>query len=266
MNQYVHGYDTKENNRLEDQATTLVDYLHCDTKYIAGEKVLEAGCGVGAQTVTLAQNSPDAHFTSIDISHDSINEAKDKVSKLGIKNVTLEQGDIFNLKFKDEAFDHIFICFVLEHLSDPAKALSHLLKFLKPNGTITVIEGDHGSAFFYPDSEDARKAINTQVILQNKAGGNANIGRALYPILNSTALKEIQVSPRMIYVDGSKPELIEGFTKATFIAMIEGIREPAVKAGIIDQSTFDKGIHDLYKTANENGVFSYTFFKGIARK
>ena len=51
---YVHGYDERENERLQDQAGTLVDLLHGDTAYPAGSAVLEAGCGVGAQTVTLA--------------------------------------------------------------------------------------------------------------------------------------------------------------------------------------------------------------------
>lgn len=59
-NTYVHGYDRKENVRLQDQASTLVDLLHADTSYPAGSRVLEAGCGVGAQTVTLARNSPQA--------------------------------------------------------------------------------------------------------------------------------------------------------------------------------------------------------------
>ena len=62
---YVHGYDPRENIRLQDQAFTLVELLHYDTKYPAGSKVLEAGCGVGAQTVTLAQNSPGAYITSV---------------------------------------------------------------------------------------------------------------------------------------------------------------------------------------------------------
>lgn len=57
---YVHGYDPRENIRLQDQATTLVDLLHSDTVFPAGSRVLEAGCGVGAQTVTLARNSPGA--------------------------------------------------------------------------------------------------------------------------------------------------------------------------------------------------------------
>jgi len=55
---YVHGYDHREKIRLQDQASTLVELLHSDTSYPAGSLVLEAGCGVGAQTVTLAKNSP----------------------------------------------------------------------------------------------------------------------------------------------------------------------------------------------------------------
>ena len=61
---YVHGYETRENVRLQDQASALVELLHHDTFYPAGSRVLEAGCGVGAQTVTLARNSPGGsdHF------------------------------------------------------------------------------------------------------------------------------------------------------------------------------------------------------------
>ena len=65
---YVHGYNQRENIRLQDQASTLVELLHSDTIYPAGSRILEAGCGVGAQTTTLAKNSPGALITSIDIS------------------------------------------------------------------------------------------------------------------------------------------------------------------------------------------------------
>ena len=46
-----------------------------------------------------------------------------------------------------------------------------------------MIEGDHGSAYFHPDSDAARDAIRCQVELQRAAGGNAMIGRQLYPLL-----------------------------------------------------------------------------------
>jgi ubiquinone/menaquinone biosynthesis C-methylase UbiE len=263
---YVHGYDLRENIRLQDQASTLVELLHSDTSFPAGSKVLEAGCGVGAQTVTLARNSPHARITSIDISENSVAEAKKKIERAGYTNVIFQQGDIFNLDFEPEIFDHIFVCFVLEHLPTSLKALHSLKKLLKVGGTITVIEGDHGSTYFFPDNVAAQKAIRCQVELQAKAGGNANIGRELYPLLNAAGFSSIHVSPRMVYVDSSKPQLVEGFTKNTFTAMIEGVRESAIEAGIIDENTFDEGIKGLYRTTEIDGVFCYTFFKAIAAK
>lgn len=264
--QYVHGYDQRESIRLQDQASTLVELLHCDTSYPTKSQVLEAGCGIGAQTITLARNSPFAYITSVDISTSSIAEAKKKVEAAGFTNVSFQQGDIFDLPFEPELFDHIFVCFVLEHLAKPIEALDCLSHFLKVGGTITLIEGDHGSAYFYPDSEAARRAVQCQVEIQKRAGGNANIGRELYPLLKAAGFSSIQVSPRMVYVDSSKPQLVEGFIKNTFTRMIEGVRESSIEARLIDEETFDDGIKDLYRTTEIDGVFCYTFFKAIAIK
>lgn len=81
---YVHGYHWRESERLHDQAGTLVELLHSDTAYPSGSTVLEVGCGVGAQTVTLARRSPDARFTSIDVSPESIAEARQRVDDAGL--------------------------------------------------------------------------------------------------------------------------------------------------------------------------------------
>jgi hypothetical protein len=70
----------------------------------------------------------------------------------------------------------------------------------------------------------------------------------------------------MVYVDASHSRLVEGFIRNTFTAMIEGVGPDALQQGIIDRETFEKGIHDLYRTAESDGVFSYTFFKGTATK
>ncbi len=263
---YVHGYDPRENTRLQDQATTLVELLHSDTIYPADSEVLEAGCGVGAQTITLARNSPEANITSVDISEASVAEARRKVEDAGFTNVRFRQGDIFDLPFEAESFDHIFVCFVLEHLARPVEALSSLKKLLKVGGTMTVIEGDHGSTFFHPDSEAAHEAIRCQVELQRRSGGNANIGRELYPLMDAAGFDSIQVSPRMVYVDSSKRRLVEGFTKKTFTAMIEGVREPSIEGGLIAENTFDRGIEALYRTTEADGVFCYTFFKAVGMK
>jgi SAM-dependent methyltransferase len=263
---YVHGYDAREIERLQDQAGTLVELLHSDTAYPPGSSVLEAGCGVGAQTVTLAARSPEARFTSVDISAASLAEARRRIERDGLANVELLQGDIFDLPFAPESFDHVFVCFLLEHLAQPVAALEVLRGLLRPGGTITVIEGDHGSAYFHPDSEDARAAIGCQIELQARSGGDALIGRQVYPLLVAAGFRAARVSPRMVYVDASRPALVDGFTRKTFTAMIEGVREPALAAGLLEPERFDAGVRDLHRTTEADGVFCYTFFKGVGEK
>jgi len=70
----------------------------------------------------------------------------------------------------------------------------------------------------------------------------------------------------MVYVDSSRPALVEGFTKLTFTAMVEGVGQEVEKQGLMSREEWDKGIAALYRTAEMGGVFCYTFFKAVARK
>lgn len=268
FDQYVHGYHVEESSRLHDQADTLQELLHAGTAFPAGSAVLEAGCGVGAQTVTLAERSPGAQLTALDRSADSLRAARERAGDAGL-DISFIQADVYSLPHTDgplaaATFDHVFVCFLLEHLPRPVEALRRLRTVLKPGGTITVIEGDHGSAYFHPDSAAARDAIACQVSLQRNAGGDALIGRQLFPLLTEAGYHDIAVSPRVVYVDGSRPELADGFIRKTFTAMVEGIRQPALAAGLSTADRFDDGVADLLRTAEPDGVFSYTFFKGTA--
>jgi SAM-dependent methyltransferase len=228
--------------------------------------VLEAGCGVGAQTVTLARNSPEARFTCIDVSPESLETARARARDAALPNVTFQLADIFALPFPERSFDHVFVCFVLEHLARPADALASLCSRLSPGGTLTVVEGDHGSTFFHPDDADARRAIDCLIALQARAGGDALVGRRLYPLLVEAGLSDVAVSPRMVYVDSSRPEWVEGFTLNTFTAMVEGVRERALAAGLVGAEAWQRGIAGLRRAAGADGVFCYTFFKGIGVK
>src|SRR5512145_3348408 len=98
---YVHGYSGREALRLKDQADTLDSIIHNDTVFPSGSLVLEAGCGVGAQTKIIAPKNPDSTFISIDISAESISEARKALELSRIENVNLRQADIYNLPFND---------------------------------------------------------------------------------------------------------------------------------------------------------------------
>jgi SAM-dependent methyltransferase len=264
--EYIHGYSTRENRRLRDQASTLEELLHHDSLFPPGSRVLEAGCGVGAQTVIIAARNPRVRFLSMDRSAESLERASSLLSRRGIGNVEFAQADIRGLPHADETFDHVFVCFVLEHLPDPARALSSLRSVLKPGGSITVIEGDHGSAFFHPDSDAARRNIECLIRVQAALGGDPLIGRRLHPLLVSAGFSGVAVSPRLVYADDSRPAMVEGFTRNTFTAMVEGARDAAIQRGMIDEAAWGEGIAALNRTAAPGGTFCYTFFKAHAIK
>jgi SAM-dependent methyltransferase len=259
--QYVHGYSSREAQRLHDQASTLSSLLHEGIGYGPGRRVLEAGCGAGAQTVLLAASSPEAAITSVDISPVSLEEARARVRAEGHRNVRLQVADLLQLPFADQSFDDVFVCFVLEHLPNAQGALASLRRVLRPGGSITIIEGDHGSWYCQPQTAEATRAVQCLIGVQALMGGDALIGRRLYPLLTEAGFHEVRVMPRIVYVDDSKPDLVQGFSKDTFIAMVEGVREQALGMGLVDQPTWDKGIADLYRATARDGTFCYTFFR-----
>lgn len=264
MTSYVHGYSEREAERLVDQAGAVCELLHHDTRYPEGCTVLEAGCGVGAQTVTLAANSPGAQFVCIDIAEESLQKAQAAAEARGLANTAFRQADIHDLPYPDEHFDHIFVCYVLEHMTHPEQTLRSLRRVLKPGGTITVIEGDHGSCYWHPETDASVRAWRCLIEAQAHIGCDSLIGRRLYPLLRQGGFEDIAVSPRMVYCDRSRPALTDAFVRKTIIPMVEGVREYAPTAGI-SEAEWERGITDLHATADrDDGTFCYTFFKAVA--
>ncbi|MGH9226394.1 MAG: SAM-dependent methyltransferase, partial [Acidimicrobiales bacterium] len=117
-----------------------------------------------------------------------------------------------------------------------------------------------------PDSALARRAIQCLVDLQRGGGGDALIGRRLYPLVVEAGYRDVAVSPRMVYADASRPALVEGFTRRTFNAMVEGVADQAVGQGLMDEARWQAAIGDLHRTAEDGGTFCYTFFKAVGTR
>jgi SAM-dependent methyltransferase len=261
MHGYIHGYTDTETERLSSQARTLADLLHHDTVFPAGSAVLEVGCGTGAQTVFLSRQNPQSRITSIDISPQSLNKARERIAREQITNVVFQEADVFHLPFENDGLTsvnclcsntwaHLWIPWSITGGSSSPSAPLRPLKATKfPRSIILRVRPP--------------RSHRMPGLAAGRAGGNAMMGRELYPLLMRAGFMDIRVSPRMVYVDASRPEFVEGFTKNTFTTMIERIRDKALQAGIIDPAEFDAGVRDLYRTAADDGVFCYTFFKAV---
>lgn len=260
---YVHGYASQENQRLYDQSQILEELLHRDTLFSPGARVLEVGCGVGAQTCIVARRNPKVHFTCIDVSEASLHAAQAAARRSGLTNVSFELGDARTFASPQQPFDAALFCFVLEHVQEPEVVLEHAMTLVCPGGTVMAIEGDHGSTFFHPPSALAWRTIQCLIDLQAACGGDALIGRRLHALFSCVGVTGVHVDPRVVYADPSRPDWVECFTERTYIAMVEGACEQALAAGMMTASEWEAGIADLRKS--KQGSFSYTFFKAIGK-
>lgn len=264
---YVHGYSERETQRLYEQAEILEEILHTGTDYPAGAKVLEAGCGVGGQTRLLVKRSPDTQFACIDISEKSLATAQKLKERGGFENVTLQQQDIHKLSFSDEAFDHVFVCFVLEHLDDPIAALIELRRVLKPGGTITVIEGDHGSCFWHPETPESVAAWNGLITAQRAQGHDPNIGRRLTPLLTEAGFDVQSCKPAWLYADRLKSDLRDGMVDHIIVPMVQSAEKQILAKNLVPKDVYQQGIADLSRVDEiDEGIFFYTWFKAVAKK
>lgn len=264
---YVHGYTVRETQRLYEQAEILEDILHAGTGYRPGDAVLEAGCGVGAQTRLLVKRSHETVFTCIDISENSLAAARRLKTQPGFEQVTFQQENIHELRFAGETFDHVFVCFVLEHLDDPVAALVELKRVLKPAGTLTVIEGDHGSCFWYPQTPDSVAAWNALVAAQQSIGHDPNIGRRLTPLLTKAGFDIQRCEPAWLYADRRTPGLRDGMVDHIIVPMVQSAEDQILKDDRVPPESYRRGIADLSRVDEiDDGTFFYTWFKALAVK
>jgi len=116
-------------------------------------------------------------------SPESILEAKRRAARAGLTNVEFRQADIFALRFDAESFDHVFRLFL--SLSTSRKPVEGLGYSQRPAQARRHHHRHRGRSrigpYFYPESSAARAAIQCQIELQRKAGGNATRGPATLP-------------------------------------------------------------------------------------
>lgn len=84
-------------------------------------RVLEIGCGVGANSISFALNHPDAKVTGVDLSSKQIELANELKNRLGVKNAKFIKKDILEIDDKFGEFDYIIAHGVYSWVDDDVK-------------------------------------------------------------------------------------------------------------------------------------------------
>jgi ubiquinone/menaquinone biosynthesis C-methylase UbiE len=263
---YIHGFSADEQSRLVRQARMFESTLFSHIDYSSATRLLEVGCGVGAQTEILLRRFPELHVTGVDRSAAQLATAERNLGGTAWceSRYALRQADAADLPFPERSFDAAYLCWVLEHMPSPARVLSEVRRVLSPGATVYVTEVLNSSFFLDPYSPNLLRywmAFNDH---QYDSGGDPFIGAKLGNLLLAGGYRDVQTEVKNVHLDNRQPgrrkQMIEFWEEVLLSAA-----EQLVVAGKIDVPTVEGMRGELQAVRNDpNAVFFFAFVQARA--
>jgi len=152
-------------------------------------RILDAGCGGGANVMSLLAKSPKGHVTGLDYSEVSVAESE-KVNQKAIADGRCEiiQGDVSALPFPAETFDLVTAFETVYFWPDPAKTFQGISRVLKTGGTFFICNESNGHD---------RKAVKFSKIIDGMELYDAG---QLCNLLQQAGFKDIETDAKGIWL------------------------------------------------------------------
>lgn len=184
MSHYIHGSHPAEQERLARLNKLINNRCFPKLKLEKGFYVLDVGSGLGQFTNQMSQAVGEKGFC-LGIERDLNQLAVARRNHIA-PNLEFREGDALALPLAPtewETFDFAHTRFLLEHLPNPAQAVSEMVKALKPGGRIVLEDDDHESMILYPEPIGFKKLWTAYMQSYVKVGNDPVIGRKLTRLL-----------------------------------------------------------------------------------
>jgi ubiquinone/menaquinone biosynthesis C-methylase UbiE len=263
---YLHGFDPIEQKRLIHQAEFLEPYVYTGIDLEFKERLLEVGCGVGAQSKILMRRFPHLKIDGVDISKDQLEVARKYLkNEIKEKRISLHQQDAQKFSLKGPKHDAAFLCWFLEHVPEPLKVLKRVKSHLKSGAKIYCSEVFNQTLFVEPYSPEFLKYWFEFNDLQWAIGGHPFIGGSLGHYLKEAGFVDIQTEVRSFHFDSREPERRKAFVQY-FYQILLSAKDSLIREGRVSEemvSRIDKEVERVKRS--RDSVFFYAWMRATAR-
>lgn len=264
---YLHGFSEREQARLRAQAEFAEYSIFQNINFSTAKKILEVGCGVGAQTEILLRRFPKAHVTGIDLNERQLEAAKKYLTGQPFKQDRYEllKMSADDLHFDQSSFDGAYLCWVLEHVPNPAQVLSEVRRVLKPGAEIVITEVMNSSFFLDPYSPNVWKYWMAFNDYQHNHAGDPFIGAKLGNLLTQIGYHQVKTEVKTWHFDNRQPGLRKQAIHF-WTDLLLSAADKLIEDKYIDEETVIKAKEELDLVANNpNAVFLYSFMQAKAQ-
>lgn len=263
---YIHGYHAEEQDRLLAQAAFLENKIFEQLDLSHLTRLLEPGCGVGAQSRVLLRRFPKLSLTGVDISSAQIDQADRLVSPLFPGRCRFLQADASATGLPAASFDGAFFCWVLEHVPNPVAILRETHRLLERGGKVFLTEVFNASLFVFPHNSALQSYWAEYNRLQEELGGDPQVGAKLGFLLREAGFENIEVVPRIYHWDARQPNerklMIDYWSRLLFSGADQLLDSKRVTRELLQAA-----LAELAQAANDpRGVFYYSFIQATATR
>lgn len=137
MNHPYPNLSKEEREKIFARQLCNYRYLGIE-KFMPGARVIDVGCGTGHRVIPMIKHFGVKEYVGIDHSSASLQVAQALANELNMTNVTLREGDLFNLPYDDASFDIVISQGVLHHTSDPYRGFKEIVRICRPGGFVYI--------------------------------------------------------------------------------------------------------------------------------
>lgn len=176
--QYTHGYHSSV-LRSHSNRTIANSAHYLEPALSPGLSLLDVGSGAGTITAEFAQRLAPGHVTAVEATPSALDLTRTEVERQGLTNVDFVLSDAHTLDLADAGFDIVHAHQVLQHVSDPVRALREMWRVCKPGGIVAARDADYAGFIWYPQLPELDEWLRCYQQAARINGGEPNAGRHL---------------------------------------------------------------------------------------